>query len=63
VDLESGKKTEIDYLNGEVVQLGNKLGISCPVNQKIVQLIKEAEKVGRSPNIPPREVQSTYPKC
>jgi len=44
VDLDAGKKTEIDYLNGEIVSLGNKLGIPTPINSKIVQLVKEAEE-------------------
>ncbi|HEX8583245.1 MAG TPA: 2-dehydropantoate 2-reductase [Allosphingosinicella sp.] len=42
-DLKAGRRTEIDYLNGEVVKLGEKLGRKTPVNAAIVSLIKQAE--------------------
>ena len=43
-DLIKGKKTEIDYLNGGVVNLGKKYGIRCPVNEALSMIIKELEK-------------------
>ena len=43
-DLERGKSTEIDYLNGMIVDAGNKYNIPTPVNALIVQLIKANEK-------------------
>ena len=43
-DLTKGNQTEIDYLNGAVVKLGRKYGIKCPVNQSLVNIIKEMEK-------------------
>ncbi|MCH8066979.1 MAG: ketopantoate reductase family protein [Nanoarchaeota archaeon] len=43
-DIIKGKKTEIDYLNGAVVELGKKYGIKCPVNEALVMIIKEMEK-------------------
>ncbi|PID43335.1 MAG: 2-dehydropantoate 2-reductase [Gammaproteobacteria bacterium] len=46
-DLVSGRKTEVDYLNGEIITLGEKSGLQCPVNRKIVALVKESES-GRS---------------
>jgi len=39
-DLVKGRKTEIDYLNGTVVELGKKHGIKCPVNEGLVLIIK-----------------------
>ncbi len=42
-DLLKGKKTEIDYLNGAVVELGKKYGIKCPVNERLVSMIKFLE--------------------
>lgn len=42
-DLMKGKKTEIDYLNGAVVELGRKYGIKCPVNEALVEIIKGME--------------------
>ena len=43
-DLSQGKRTEIDHLNGAIVEAGSKLGIACPINEKIISLIKAAEK-------------------
>jgi 2-dehydropantoate 2-reductase len=42
-DVLKGKKTEIDYLNGAVVELGKKYGIKCPVNKALIAIIKEIE--------------------
>ncbi|HEY1606044.1 MAG TPA: 2-dehydropantoate 2-reductase [Allosphingosinicella sp.] len=42
-DLAAARPTEIDYLNGEVVKLGKKLGRPTPVNSAIVNLIRQRE--------------------
>ena len=42
-DLELKRKTEIDFLNGEIIQLAKNCGVSAPWNEKIVNLIKLAE--------------------
>lgn len=42
-DLAAGRATEIDYLNGEVVRLAERLGRDAPVNRAIVGLIKQRE--------------------
>jgi 2-dehydropantoate 2-reductase len=42
-DLQAGRRTEMDYLNGEVVQLAESLGRTAPVNQRLVELIRQAE--------------------
>ncbi len=42
-DLEAGRPTEIDYLNGEVVRLADSLGRRAPVNRRLVELIRAAE--------------------
>jgi len=42
-DLAAGRKTEIDYLNGELVQLADRLQRAAPVNRAIVDLIRKAE--------------------
>ena len=43
-DLSLGRKTEIDYLNGEIVGLAKKHGVPVPLNTRIVGLIKKAEE-------------------
>jgi len=42
-DLKSGKKTEIDSLNGAIVKLAEKKGIQAPTNKTITSLIKFKE--------------------
>lgn len=50
-DLASGRKTEIDYLNGELVRLAERLQRDAPVNRAIVELVHKAE-AGAEP-LPP----------
>jgi 2-dehydropantoate 2-reductase len=42
-DLAAGRMTEIDYLNGELVKLAERLQRSAPVNRAIVDLVRKAE--------------------
>ncbi len=46
-DLERGRRTEIDWINGEVVKLAKSLGHSAPVNSRLIELIRAAEHGGR----------------
>jgi 2-dehydropantoate 2-reductase len=46
-DFEAKRPTEIDYIQGEVVSLAAKLGRTAPVNTKLVELVKAAERGGR----------------
>ena len=46
-DLIRGRVTEIDFMNGAVVELGRRYGIDCPVNASLVALIKSMEAGGR----------------
>lgn len=45
-DLESGRRTEVDWINGEVVKLATRVGVSAPANARIVELIRAAETGG-----------------
>lgn len=47
-DILKEKKTEIDYLNGAVVELGKKYGIKCPVNEALITIIMEMEKTNKT---------------
>lgn len=44
--LRRSRSTEIDYLNGEVVELGKKTGVPTPLNAKIVELVHQVEQTG-----------------
>ncbi|HEY5992234.1 MAG TPA: 2-dehydropantoate 2-reductase [Candidatus Udaeobacter sp.] len=43
-DLDRGRPTEIDGLNGYIARLGTKLGIPTPVNHALFTLVKLAEQ-------------------
>ena len=44
VDLENGRRTEVDWINGAVVRLGQTHGIPTPVNRTLVAAVKGLEK-------------------
>jgi 2-dehydropantoate 2-reductase len=50
-DLAAGRKTEVDYLNGELVALADRLQRDAPVNRAIVALVHKAE-AGAEPLAP-----------
>jgi 2-dehydropantoate 2-reductase len=41
--IEKGSVTEIDYVNGAVVALGERLGVATPVNRTLLALVKGLE--------------------
>ncbi len=43
-DVEAGRQTEIDYLNGGIVRFGREHGVPTPLNEAIVALIKGRER-------------------
>ncbi len=44
-DIEGCRLTEVDYINGAIVRLGEKDGIATPVNRMIVNLTHFKEKL------------------
>jgi 2-dehydropantoate 2-reductase len=42
-DIEAGRPTEVEQLNGEIVRLGQAQGIPTPVNSKIVEMVQAIE--------------------
>jgi 2-dehydropantoate 2-reductase len=49
-DIEKGRPTEIDYMNGYVVRKGRELGIPTPLSEEMVRLVKEVEQGKRHPD-------------
>ena len=43
-DLAAKRPTEIDWINGEVVSLAERLRQTAPVNQRLCELVREAER-------------------
>lgn len=42
-DIEKGKKTEVDAINGVVSSFGRKVGVPTPMNDKVVEIIHRIE--------------------
>jgi 2-dehydropantoate 2-reductase len=45
-DLAKGRATEVDFLNGEIVALAERIGAAAPFNRRIVELVHDAERAG-----------------
>ncbi len=45
--IQRGRPTEIDYLNGEIVELGKRYGEATPLNSKMVELVHHVERSGQ----------------
>ncbi len=50
-DLAAGRRTEVKFLNGELIRLADRLQRAAPVNRAIVDLVHEAER-GAQPLAP-----------
>jgi 2-dehydropantoate 2-reductase len=56
-DLQRGRRTEIDYLQGVVVEIAGRHGLDVPLSRRIVALIKRAEAAGKgSPGLTPEQI-------
>lgn len=49
-DLEKGKKTEVDAINGVVCAFGRKVGVPTPMNDKVVDIIHRIENGELTPS-------------
>jgi 2-dehydropantoate 2-reductase len=45
--IQRGRPTEIDYLNGEIVELGKRYGEATPLNTRIVEMVHQVERTGQ----------------
>jgi 2-dehydropantoate 2-reductase len=52
-DIERGRRTEIDELNGHVARLGDELGVPAPVNRTVHALVKLLEERAMSSETKP----------
>ncbi|KAL8864513.1 MAG: hypothetical protein Q9198_009814 [Flavoplaca austrocitrina] len=44
-DMLNGRRTEIDHINGYIVEQGAQFGVDCSMNQMMIQLINEKRKL------------------
>jgi 2-dehydropantoate 2-reductase len=56
-DVTKGRRTEIEYMNGYIVDRGREMGISTPVNAAIVEVVREIDAGHAQPN--PANVERT----
>jgi len=53
-DLERRRTTEVDYLNGEIVRLAERVQVAAPLNRSIVDLVHDVERrAAGSPGMSP----------
>jgi 2-dehydropantoate 2-reductase len=58
-DLQRGRRTEIDYLQGVIIDIAEREGLQVPLSRRIVALIKSAEALAQgSPRLTPGEIRS-----
>jgi 2-dehydropantoate 2-reductase len=57
-DLQRGRRTEIDYLQGVITGIADRHGLQVPLSRRIVELIKRAEVAGKgSPGLTPDQIR------
>jgi 2-dehydropantoate 2-reductase len=57
-DLQRGRRTEIDYLQGVITAIADRHGLQVPLSRRIVELVKRAEAAGKgSPGLTPDQVR------
>src|SRR5216684_3616313 len=57
-DLQRGRRTEIDYLQGVITAIADRHGLQVPLSRRIVTLIRSAEASGKgSPKLTPEQIR------
>jgi 2-dehydropantoate 2-reductase len=57
-DLQRGRATEIDYLQGVITEIADRHGLKVPLSRRIVALIKKAEILGKgAPKLTPEQIR------
>jgi 2-dehydropantoate 2-reductase len=57
-DLQRGRRTEIDYLQGVITEIAARRGLAAPLSRRIVELIRKAEADSKgSPGLTPGQIR------
>jgi 2-dehydropantoate 2-reductase len=57
-DLQRGRRTEIDYLQGVIAGIAERHGLPAPLSRRVVALIRRAETEGKgSPELGPDQIR------
>jgi 2-dehydropantoate 2-reductase len=58
-DLQRGRRTEIDYLQGVITGIADRRGLPAPLSRRIVELIRKAEAESKgSPGLTPEQIRA-----
>jgi len=56
-DLQRGRRTEVDYLQGVITDIAERRGLAAPLSRRIVELIRQAERAAKgSPGLTPEQI-------
>jgi 2-dehydropantoate 2-reductase len=59
-DLQRGRRTEIDYLQGVITEIAERRGLDVPVSRRVVELIRRAELAAKgSPGLTAEQIRAT----
>jgi len=59
-DLQLGRRTEVDYLQGVITEIAERRGLDAPLSRRIVELIRQAEHEAKgSPGLTPEQIRDT----
>ncbi|MCS3445467.1 MULTISPECIES: 2-dehydropantoate 2-reductase [Bradyrhizobium] len=57
-DLQRGRRTEIDYLQGVITAIADRRGLAAPLSRRVIALIRKAEADGKgSPGLTPEQIR------
>jgi len=58
-DLQRGRRTEIDYLQGVITGIADRRGLDVPLSRRVIDLIRKAEADGQgSPALTPQQIRT-----
>lgn len=57
-DLDRGRRTEVDHLNGAIVRLAEAAGVDAPLQRALVAAVHAAEAAGGSPRLDPHALRA-----
>jgi 2-dehydropantoate 2-reductase len=58
-DLQRGRRTEIDYLQGVITEIADRRGQAAPLSRRIVELVRKAEADGKgSPGLTAEQIRA-----
>ncbi|MCP1840990.1 2-dehydropantoate 2-reductase [Bradyrhizobium sp. USDA 4524] len=57
-DLQRGRRTEVDYLQGVITAIADRRGLEAPLSRRVIALIRKAEADGKgSPGLTPEQIR------